>query len=223
MDASVVIKGTKDGLTVTLGEGPLAEILAELEARLASRASFFLGGRVALKAHDRSLTTEDLLAAGAIFQQAGMSLWAVESSHPTTCRAASEIGLETALGAVHSREGSSQEPLSHREIPGIVVHRTLRAGQEIEYAGHVTVIGDVNPGAEVVAGGDVIVWGKLRGMVYAGALGDDSAVVCALQLAPSQIRIGSFIATPPDRTRPPKVPEMASVQEGGIVVERWDR
>jgi septum site-determining protein MinC len=223
VNSSVVIKGTKDGLAVTLGEGSLDALLAELEARLASRASFFLGGRVALKVRDRPLISDELQEIGAVFQRAGMSLWAVESSHPTTCRAASDLGLETSLGVTVPKESSSQEPLSHKELPGIVVRRTLRAGQEIEYAGHVIIIGDVNPGAEVVAGGDVIVWGKLRGMVCAGAIGDDSAVVCALQLAPGQIRIGSLIATPPDRARPPKVPEMASVQEGTIVVERWDR
>jgi septum site-determining protein MinC len=221
--APVVIRGTQDGLVITLGEGPLDPILAELEARLAARASFFLGGRVALTVRDRQLTTEDLQAIGAVFQQAGMSLWAVEGSHPTTHLTAGAMGLETAMGARVPRSAPSEEPLSHRELPGIVVRRTLRAGQEVEYAGHVTIVGDVNPGSEIVAVGDIIVWGKLRGMVYAGALGDDTAIVCALQLMPSQIRIGAHIATPPDRSRPPKIPEVASVQGDTIVVERWDR
>jgi septum site-determining protein MinC len=221
--APVVIRGTQDGLVITLGEGPLDAILADLEARLAARASFFLGGRVALKVRDRPLATEDLQTIGAVFQQAGMSLWAVEGSHPTTHLTAGAMGLETALGVRVPSSAPSEEPLSHKELPGIVVRRTLRAGQEVEYAGHVTMVGDVNPGSEIVAGGDIIVWGKLRGMVYAGALGDDTAVVCALQLMPSQIRIGAHIATPPDRVRPPKIPEMASVQGDTIVVERWDR
>jgi septum site-determining protein MinC len=85
----------------------------------------------------------------------------------------------------------------------------------------VALIGDVNPGGEIVAGGNIVVWGKLRGTAHAGALGDDTAVVCALQLAPSQIRIGSYIARPPERGSLPGAPEMASVQEGDIVVERW--
>jgi len=222
MDGSAVIKGTKDGLAVTLGDGPLDAILADLELRLASRASFFLGGRVALKARDRPVTRDELQAIGAIFEHAGMSLWAVEGSHPTTNRAASELGLETLFGVPVPRDVPSPVP-GQKEYRGVVVRRTLLAGQAIEYAGHISLIGDVNPGAEVVAGGDIIVWGKLRGVVYAGALGDDSAIVCALQLVPSQIRIGSLIATPPNRARPPKVPEMASVQQGTIVVERWDR
>jgi septum site-determining protein MinC len=223
MNAAVVIKGTKDGLAITLGEGPLDAVLGELEARLASRASFFLGGRVALKVRDRPLTVEQLQSIGAAIQRAGMSLWAVEGSHPATHLAAGELGLETGLRERPSKDGPPAEPLSHQDLPGIVVRRTLRAGQEVKYAGHVAIVGDVNPGAEVVAGGDIIVWGKLRGRVYAGALGDESAIVCALQLAPSQIRIGSHIAHSPDRAHLPKIAEMASVQEGTIVVERWDR
>jgi septum site-determining protein MinC len=74
-----------------------------------------------------------------------------------------------------------------------------------------------------VAGGDIIVWGKLRGTAHAGAVGDDSAIVCALQLAPNQIRIGSHIARSPERGRPPKVPEIASVQKDRIVVEHWSK
>jgi septum site-determining protein MinC len=218
-----VIKGTKEGLAITLGDGPLDDVLHEMETCLSSRASFFLGGRVALMVHDRPLNAGQLQAIGAIIQRAGMSLWAVEGSHPTTNVAAGELGLETSLSVRAPRDAPSAEPLSHRDLPGIVVRHTLRAGQEVKYGGHVTIVGDVNPGAEVVAGGDLIVWGKLRGKVCAGALGDDGAIVCALQLAPSQIRIGSHIAQPPDRARTPRIPEMASVQEESIVVERWDR
>jgi septum site-determining protein MinC len=108
------------------------------------------------------------------------------------------------------------------EVFGIVERGTLRSGQTIRHAGHITLIGDVNPGGELVAGGDVIVWGKLRGTVHAGAMGDKGAIVCALELAPNQIRIGPQIARPPDRGRSPRVPEIARVQEGQIIVERWN-
>jgi septum site-determining protein MinC len=86
----------------------------------------------------------------------------------------------------------------------------------------VVVIGDVNAGAEVIAGGDIVIWGRLSGTVHAGATGDDQAVVCALDLDPTQLRIGKHIARPPEETpgrRP--VPEMAFVQEGRIIVRAW--
>jgi septum site-determining protein MinC len=223
MTETVTIKGTSEGLVITLGEGSFQTILGDLERHLASRASFFLGGRVALRVGERPLSVEQLQTIGTIIQQMGVTLWAVEGTHPTTEVAARELGLEVQVRPEASSPQAIAEQVSLEEMVGIVVKRTLRSGQSIQHAGHVTLIGDVNPGAEIVAGGDVIVWGKLRGTVHAGAMGDDRAVVCALQLAPSQIRIAMHIARPPERGRPPKVPEIASVQEDRIVVERWDK
>ena len=225
----VTVKGTSDGLVITLGDGPLGKVLNEMQARLEAKASFFLGGRVALRVGDRPLSTEQLAEIGALLEGIGVTLWAVKGSHPETCAAASELGLETALHSVVAAEGGKgqaapQEPgqIVLEETEGIVLRRTLRSGQAIRYARHIALVGDVNPGAEVVAGGDVIVWGKLRGTVHAGAMGHEGSIVCALQLAPSQIRIGSLIARPPDLGHLPTVPEVARVHEGQIIVERWD-
>ena len=223
MTETISIKGTSEGLVITLGEGSFHTVLGDLEKHLASRASFFLGGRVALRVGERPLSVEQLQTIGAIIQGMGVTLWAVEGTHPATEVAARELGLEIHVRPEPSSPPSTADAVSLEEMVGIVVRRTLRSGQSIQHAGHVILIGDVNPGAEVVAGGDVIVWGKLRGTVHAGAMGDDQAVVCALQLAPSQIRIAMHIARPPERGRPPKVPEIASVQEDRIVVERWDK
>jgi septum site-determining protein MinC len=220
---SVTIKGTSDGLVITLSEGPLHVVLSQMKTQLSSRASFFLGGRVALRVGDRALSEDQLQEIGNDLQSMGMSLWAVEAEHPATLTAARQLGLETHLRPGESVPVPTPEQISREEMVGIVVRGTLRSGQTIHHAGHVTVIGDVNPGAEVVAGGDIIVWGKLRGIAHAGAMGDDGALVCALQLAPSQIRIGSHIARPPDRGRPPKVAEIATIQDDSIVVERWDK
>jgi septum site-determining protein MinC len=91
----------------------------------------------------------------------------------------------------------------------------------VHSTGHVVVIGDVNPGAEIVALGDVIVWGRLRGNVHAGADGDENAVVCALDMMPTQLRIASYIVTSPaDKRRKPR-PEVACVRNDQIIVEAW--
>jgi septum site-determining protein MinC len=220
---AVTIKGTSDGVVISLGEGPLAQVLSEMEDQLAAKASFFRGGRAALRVAERSLSVEQLGTIGAKIEELGMTLWAVQSDHPETGVAAQELGLETALQSSSPAEPAAPERIAREEMEGRVVRRTLRSGQTVHHPGHVTIIGDVNPGAEVVASGDVVVWGKLRGTVHAGAAGDDGAIVCALQLAPSQIRIGAHIARSPERGRPPKAPEMASVQDGGIVVEPWNK
>jgi septum site-determining protein MinC len=103
----------------------------------------------------------------------------------------------------------------------LVVRRTLRSGQSLRHPGHIVVIGDVNPGAEVVAGGDIVVWGRVRGMVHAGALGDEGAVICALDMAPTQLRIAGRIARSPEERRRKPVPEVASVHDGQIVAIPW--
>jgi septum site-determining protein MinC len=221
MAERVTVKGTSDGLVITLGEGPLREILAEMETHLGSRASFFVGGRVALRVGDRPLSVEQLSEIGRLLESLGVTLWAVEADHPATNVAAQELGLETRLHPASFPADEMPALLSREEMVGFVARRTLRSGQVIRHAGHVTLIGDVNPGAEIVAGGDILVWGKLLGTAHAGAMGDEGAVICALEMAPSQIRIGTHIARSPERSRRPRAPEMASVQEEGIVVEPW--
>ncbi len=89
----------------------------------------------------------------------------------------------------------------------------LRSGGRVIFEGNVVVMGDVNPGAEIVAGGSVIVWGRLRGVVHAGAQGDEKAVVCALELAPTQLRIAGEIAVSPKKQGKSQ-PEVA-------MPERW--
>ena len=221
MTDSVAIKGTSEGLVITLGEGSLGAVLDEMDARLGAKASFFVGGRVALRVGDRSLSTEQLQKIGSQLEAHGVTLWAVESEHPATCAAAEGLGLETSLHATARSSQPEPEQIPREELTGLLVRRTLRSGQAIRHAGHVTLIGDLNPGAEIVAGGDIVVWGRLRGIAHAGAMGDEGAIICALELAPSQIRISSHVARPPERSRPPKTPEFASVQGDRIIVVRW--
>lgn len=103
----------------------------------------------------------------------------------------------------------------------LYLRRTLRAGQRIAYDGSVIVMGDVNAGAEIVATGDVLVFGNLRGIVHAGARGDEAACVCAWRLHPVQLRIGRLISRPPDgAAEEPTVPEVARISEGRVVIER---
>jgi septum site-determining protein MinC len=97
-------------------------------------------------------------------------------------------------------------------------HRgTLRGGQALHNLGNLVVIGDVNPGAELVASGDIVVFGALRGVAHAGAQGDRSARVIALELAPTQLRIATLIATSDSGTRA-RGPEHASIVDERIVV-----
>lgn len=115
------------------------------------------------------------------------------------------------------------EKLSKR--PTIMIHRTLRSGQNLHYDGNVVIMGDVNPGAEVVASGHVLVMGALRGLVHAGATGEEEATVIALSLAPTQLRIASHITRPPDNTEEEgelsKLPEIARIKNDAVIIEEY--
>lgn len=98
------------------------------------------------------------------------------------------------------------------------VRQTIRSGQSLRHFGTVVICGDVNPGAEVIATGDIIVFGTLRGVAHAGAMGDEGSQIVAINLRPTQIRIAGFIARSPDSASPPlsKYPEVARIQDNEI-------
>lgn len=106
---------------------------------------------------------------------------------------------------------------------GLLARRRVRSGQVLRHPGHIVVLGDVNPGAQLIAGGDVVVWGKLHGSVHAGALGDAGAVVCALELAPSLIRIADATraSRPGEKKTKPARPEMALIEDHEIIIVGW--
>ncbi|GAC1426303.1 MAG: hypothetical protein NVSMB5_20800 [Candidatus Velthaea sp.] len=88
-----------------------------------------------------------------------------------------------------------QTPAAAPSGVSTLYHRgTLRGGQALHNLGNIIVIGDVNPGAELIASGDIVVFGSLRGVAHAGAQGDAGARVIALELAPTQLRIATMIA-----------------------------
>ena len=102
----------------------------------------------------------------------------------------------------------------------ILLQKTLRSGQRINYKGNVVVVGDVNPGAEVTAAGNVVVLGALRGVVHAGAGGDENAVIIAFHLQPTQLRIANYITRPPDDPpAEPNYPEIARIKDGVVTIE----
>jgi septum site-determining protein MinC len=139
-----------------------------------------------------------------------------------TRRTAADLGLETRLGQTAREADEEVEPFD-TALPGeeaVLVEHTLRSGHSIRYQGHVIIIGDVNPGSEIIAAGHVIVWGKLRGTVHAGAAGDQDAMVCALDLAPTQLRIANQISISPKK-RAKAWPERAYIKDDQIIAEPW--
>src|SRR5258705_11426104 len=215
-DEPINLKGIREGLLLTIkpDAGEWAELAARIAKRIDDQKAFFKGARVALDVGTRPVRHHELDSLKAVLTNRDMILWAVVSASETTISAARNLGLETSL-ITHNDEQLETSPVNSEEsgAPGILIQRTLRNGRTVRNNGNVFVHGDVNPGAEIIAGGSVFVWGRLRGIVHAGANGDEAAVVCALDLAPTQLRIAGYITvSPEDKRRKPR-PEMASVRD----------
>jgi septum site-determining protein MinC len=103
--------------------------------------------------------------------------------------------------------------------PKIIVG-PVRSGVILHHPGHLFVLGDVNPGAEVRAEGNIVVLGRLKGTAHAG-IGKTNGFIIAIRLEPQQIRICKQVARPGENDAPGAQPEIAYVQNGAIVVERY--
>jgi septum site-determining protein MinC len=221
---AITIKGIREGLLLTVRPdgGEWSEIAVRVAERIDEQRSFFKGARVALDVGTRPVVQLELDRLRSILKNRDIILWAVVSASETTKSAAQNLGLETSL-ITHNEEQLETTPVNPEEtgLPGVLINHTLRNGRTVRTDGHVIIHGDVNPGAQIIAGGSVYVWGKVRGIVHAGANGDETAVVCALDLVPMQLRIANYITVSPEDKRRKARPEMASVREGKIIAEAW--
>jgi len=208
---------------ITLPDGQWAEARDALVKHIEVQGDFLRGGRLALDVGNQALGVVELSNLRDMISEKGISLWAVLSNSPKTIQTAQSLGLATRLSKpAPEREPKAPDTRLHDGDAAVLLKKTLRSGYRVEYPGHVVVIGDVNPGAEIVAGGDVVVWGRLRGVVHAGADGDEKASVCALDLSPTQLRIAGQIALAPKRRGKPQ-PEAAYLENGRVVAESWNQ
>jgi septum site-determining protein MinC len=223
MSEPLAIKGIGDRLVVSVPDGEWGQVLPDLLQALDDRGHFFRGAKIALRIEDRELGSADLENLKGALADRDISLWALLTTNESTRSAAAELGLEIEVGSVQSRESEEVIPFES-DLPGddaILLNQTLRSGQRLFFPGHVIVLGDANPGSEIIAGGHVVVWGRLRGTVHAGATGSEEATVCALDLMPTQLRIAGHIAVSPKRRGRPR-PEVVRVQEGQLIAEPWE-
>ncbi len=229
MKNTISIKGTREGLTITLGSGDLGAVLEDLAEHLKTQGAFFRGGRVALQIGDRQIDREGLSTLSELLAQHEMVLRTVMTTSPNSQKTVRAMGLRlVGEGSSQGAGGPSRmaarvaRPLDGSK--GVLIRHRVRSGQVVRHTGHVVVIGDVNAGAEVVAGGDIVVWGRLFGTVHAGAMGNNSAIICALDFSPTLLRVGDLVARPGEDDGPQEsYPEVAYIRDDMIVVEPWDR
>lgn len=221
INSPIQIKGLRDGLLVTLDDAPWQKQRTAFLAQVDAQPAFFKGARLALDVATQVLNVNDLVELRDQLSDRGIFLWAILSESPTTENSTQLLGLATRVSKPRPQESRQFDVADLGEDTALFLSRTLRSGTRIEFAGHVVVLGDVNPGAEIVAEGNVIIWGRLRGMVHAGSKGNKNAIICALDLSPTQLRIADAASALLKPQQNPK-PEIARINENGTLqAEFW--
>ena len=122
-------------------------------------------------------------------------------------------------------EGAEENSVDTKSLPTLYLNQTLRSGQTVNYEGNILIIGDAHPGSEIIAEGDITVWGILGGIAHAGCNGNVTSKVRALKLNAIQLRIAGLYARRNDTLNVPYVqktneftPEEAQIEDGKIVI-----
>lgn len=199
-----------------------------MESNLGDGAVRYLGP-VILEARRWALDARQLEEIEQRLIDRGLTLIGVSAEQPETRVAAAGLGLSCTTPIMAAADASTQArvgsvPGASRTSPDslrqrLQLHRgTLRAGDQLEVEGSVLLLGDVNPGASIRAGGHVLVWGRLRGAAHAGTAGDVEARIVALQLRPLQLRIADAVARGPEGVPPEGLAEEAGLVDGVIQI-----
>jgi len=217
------IKGINDGLLITLGEGDWPVLREQLLQNIQQRSAFFQGARVALDVGNQALKAAELGALRDKLGDFGITLMAVISTSGTTEKTSLMLGIATRVQAAKKTVAAAipvKEPTTLVGEEAVFLQKTLRSGSRIESQGSVIILGDVNPGADIIAKGNVIIWGRMRGTAQAGSAGDETAIVCALELTPMNIRIAGVSFDGKLRKGKPG-PEFASIVSGTVIIQPW--
>jgi septum site-determining protein MinC len=206
----VVFKGTGDGITVLMDD--LADfdlILSEFMDKLKASKKFFKGSKVSIRFKGRTLSKDE--------QDKLLNL--LRNQNILNISFLHELEEDLIVNA----NQSCDDQISHTHFHyGIV-----RSGQHIQYNGNVVVLGDVNPGGLVTAGGNIIILGALKGKVHAGLnLNVSKPFVVALGMFALQIGLRNIVAQSPDGDtvygKKEMIPQIAYIQEDQIYVDQID-
>ena len=199
----VIFKGGRDGIVVILDEeASFQDIKTIFIQKLQDAKSFFSGAKVTIRFRGKILTKEQqdelivLLSGQNILNISFIHDFENDHREVETYKDTMVEELEN----WYARENAYDTSMTKYHV-GI-----LRSGQCLEYQGSIVILGDVNPGARISAGGNVVVLGSLKGTVHAGKdLKSYKPFVMAIGMYPVQIGIGNVIARSPDRVYDKKV------------------
>jgi septum site-determining protein MinC len=229
--AKVVFKGVGQDVHVILDpRTPFGEIERELEEHLERSGKFFTGAAVTLVVGTRKLRDEHLQRIRQVLATHGLTIGEIRASAGDSTPVASPslppppvYTSAAAVPVLTRRETIPEDPALPRNN-ALLINGPLRSGQRIYAEDNLVVFGDVNPGAELIAGGNIVVMGVLRGVAHAGVPDNSAAIITALSLKPTQLRIGHFISRSPEfQEKHDSGPEIARVDAEQIVVDSFPR
>ncbi|MCK6204970.1 septum site-determining protein MinC [Bacillus infantis] len=188
---NVTIKGTKDGLTLHLDDScSYEELKKELDRKLSESARTNVDRplmSVRVQAGNRYLTADQ------------------EEELKDLIRSKKNFVVDSVSSNVLTKEEADREK-KENEIKSVA--KIIRSGQVLEVPGDLLLIGDVNPGGTVMAGGSIFIMGSLKGIAHAGCYGNKQAVIAASMMRPSQLRISDCINRAPDHSKDEDMREM---------------
>ncbi len=194
-----------------------SEIWQQMKQRLNAGERFWQPHTpVELLAADRLLDARQLQQIADALSEVKLQMQRVRTSRRQTAVAAATAGYCVEQQAPTSTLSTTPLASTPPLIEPLYLQMTIRSGVEIRHSGTVVVLGDINPGGIVVANGDILVWGRLRGVAHAGANGNVKCLIMALQMEPTQLRIANFVARAPANPLEEYYPEVAYVTPDGI-------
>jgi septum site-determining protein MinC len=205
----------------TPGAASWFDLWQQLKHRLNAGERFWQAQTtVRLMAQDRLLDGQKLQAIADALTEVQLQLLQVYTSRRQTAVAAAAAGYSVEQQPpTCSLNQTPKEPAELLAEP-LYLQITVRSGVEIRHPGTIVILGDLNPGGEVVAAGDIFVWGRLRGVAHAGANGNRNCRIMALQMEPTQLRIAEAVARAPQTPPAQFYPEVAYVTPEGIRIAR---
>ncbi|HLR72298.1 MAG TPA: septum site-determining protein MinC [Pseudogracilibacillus sp.] len=198
----ITIKGTKEGLLFYLeDDSSFQDVFEELEEKLATTP-----------ANNEEQTVSVIVKLGHRYvtsRQKQMLTTLIEKDK--------RFSIERFESDVIDKE-QAKDLLKRNEIK--TINRIVRSGQVVEVEGDLLLIGDVNPGAQVKATGNIFVLGNLLGIAHAGVNGNEDAVIAASFMNPTQLRIANYLSRAPDYVSEGVYMECGYLDKEKIVIDR---
>ncbi|MEH2121733.1 septum site-determining protein MinC [Nostoc sp.] len=198
-----------------------SDIWQQIRQRLNAGDRFRISNTpVHLMAQDRLVDTRQLQELAEALSEVQLRLISVSTSRRQTAIAAVTSGYSVEQLQPVTTLVSESKATATPQADALYLETTVRSGVEIRHPGTVIILGDVNPGGIVIADGDIIIWGRLRGIAHAGAGGNRECLIMALQMEPTQLRIADAVARAPEKLPMQFSPEVAHIMPQGIRIAR---